>query len=106
MKTMPDFSQEAQWRNVLPELSQMAVDLGLVNGWSGKPASWTPYHALTVLGHLQATAFAAALLPLISVKDDWLSDRLPDIWAQIHRLAKRQSGQTCQSECLSGLCLG
>lgn len=87
MRMMPDFSQEALWRNVLPELSQMAVDPGLVNGWPGQPASWAPYHALTVLGHLQATAFAAALLPLISMKDDWLSDRLPDIWAQMGPVA-------------------
>lgn len=83
MKMMPDFSQESQWRNALPELSQMATDPGLVNGWPGQPASWAPYHALTVLGHLRAAAFAAALLPLITVKDDWLSDRLPDIWAQM-----------------------
>jgi hypothetical protein len=83
MKMMPDFSQEAQWRHVLPELSQMATDPGLVKGWPGQPASWAPYHALTVLGHLQAAACAADLLPLITIKDDWLSDRLPDIWAQM-----------------------
>lgn len=61
----------------------MATDPGLVNGWPGEKAGWAPYHALTLLGHLEEPDFAAGLLDLLLVENDWLSDRLPDVWAQM-----------------------
>lgn len=79
----PHLSRRGKWRKVLPELSQMATDPGLVNGWPGENASWSPYHALTLLGHLQDPDFAAGLLDLLLVENDWLCDRLPDVWAQM-----------------------
>jgi hypothetical protein len=79
----PYLSHRGKWRRVGQELSQMATDPGLVNGWPGEKASWAPYHALTLLGHLEEPDFAAGLLDLLLVENDWLSDRLPDVWAQM-----------------------
>jgi hypothetical protein len=76
-------SRKSKWQKVLPELGQLAADPGLLNGWPGEKASWAPYHALTLLGHLQDPGYAAGLLDLLLVENDWLSDRLPDIWAQM-----------------------
>jgi hypothetical protein len=76
-------SRLSNWRSVLPELSQMATDPGLVNGWPGEKASWAPYHALILLGRLQDPGFADGLMALIPVEDDWLSDLLPGVWAQM-----------------------
>lgn len=79
----PRLSGKGKWRKVLPELSQMATDAGLVNGWPGEKASWAPYHALALLGRLQNPDFAANLLDLLLVENDWLTDRLPGVWAQM-----------------------
>lgn len=76
-----------QWHTVLPELCQMAIDPGLVNGWPGETASWAPYHALTLLERLRPHQYAGDLLALLEIKDDWLTDRLPHIWAQMGPLA-------------------
>jgi hypothetical protein len=72
-----------RWRLVIPELVRMVLDEGLFHGWPGEPASWAPYHALHVLGHLQAHAHAGEFWALLDQEDDWLSDRLPWVWAQM-----------------------
>lgn len=79
----PHLRRKRKWRKVLPELSKMATDPGLIHGWPGEKASWAPYHALTLLGHVGNPEIAADLLALLDVEDDWLTDRLPDVWAQI-----------------------
>ena len=79
----PHLARMSKWRKVLPELSQMVTDPGLLHGWPGEKASWAPYHALTLFGQAQQPEFAAGLLDLLLEEDDWLSDRLPDVWAQI-----------------------
>jgi hypothetical protein len=56
-------------------------DPGLLNGWPGETASWASYHALHLLGELQVHSAAAPLLTLAGLDNDWLSDRLPAIWA-------------------------
>jgi hypothetical protein len=73
----------SQWRPAIPELVRMVFDQGLLNGWPGEPASWAPYHALYMLGHLQAHSHADQLWALLNQEDDWLSDRLPWVWSQM-----------------------
>lgn len=79
----PQLRRKRKWRKALPELIKMATDPGLIHGWPGEKASWAPYHALTLLGHVGNPEVAASLLALLGVENDWLSDRLPDVWAQI-----------------------
>jgi hypothetical protein len=79
----PYLSNRAKWAKVLPELTQMAIDPGLVNGWPGEKASWAPYHALNVLAYVRDPEPAAALLALLQMENDWLTDRLPEVWAKM-----------------------
>jgi hypothetical protein len=79
----PHLARKSKWRKVLSELAQMATDPGLINGWPGERASWAPYHALTLLGQYPAAEYAADLLTLLAEENDWLSDRLPAVWAQL-----------------------
>jgi len=74
---------ESEWRSAIPDLVRMTLDEGLLNGWPGETSSWAPYHALHILGHLGAHQVAGHLLALMNVPNDWLSDRLPSIWAQM-----------------------
>jgi len=69
-----------KWRPAVEDLVQIALDEGLLNGWPGKPASWAPYHALNILGHLRAHDVAGQLFPLFEQENDWLSDRLAVMW--------------------------
>ncbi len=73
----------AKWRPTIPELARMALDEGLLEGWPGEPASWAPYHALRMLGHLRAHEQAGPLLALLDRQNDWLSDQLIPVWAQM-----------------------
>ncbi|MBU0491438.1 MAG: hypothetical protein KKB13_06275 [Chloroflexi bacterium] len=79
----PAAQDAARWQPALPELARMALDEGLLHGWPGEPASWTPYYALHLLGRLRAAEEAGRLLALLDQPDDWLSDRLPTVWAQM-----------------------
>jgi hypothetical protein len=72
-----------KWRPAIPELGQMVFDEGLLEGWPGEAASWGSYHALHLLGHLQAHEYAEKLLALLGRENDWLSDRLAVVWAQM-----------------------
>jgi hypothetical protein len=69
-----------KWRPAVEGLVQMALDEGLLNGWPGEPASWAPYHALNMLGHLRAHDVTGRLFPLFEQENDWLSDRLAVVW--------------------------
>ncbi|NOH02861.1 MAG: hypothetical protein HND47_13335 [Chloroflexi bacterium] len=63
----------------------MALDPGLLHGWPSEPASWAPWHAIHALGNLQAWDSAPALAQLADMENDWLSDHLPHIWADMGR---------------------
>ena len=73
----------AKWRPATGDLLRMVFDEGLLDGWPGDKPSWAPYHALHMLGHLRAYEFAGRLFPLMDRENDWLSDRLPLVWAAI-----------------------
>jgi hypothetical protein len=71
------------WRKHVPALTRMALDPGLLNGWPTEKASWAPWHAIHVLGTLQSWESAPALAKLADIENDWLSDHLPHIWADM-----------------------
>lgn len=73
----------ARWTPALPDVARMTLDEGLLAGWPGEPSAWAPYHALHLLGALRAGDYAARLVALARRENDWLSDRLPEVWAQI-----------------------
>jgi hypothetical protein len=73
----------AWWRPAIPDLVRMVLDEGLLHGWPGEAPSWAPYHALHVLGYLRAHEVAGQLLALPDQKNDWLSDKLPTVWARM-----------------------
>lgn len=78
-----DKTDYALWRKHIPALTRMALDPGLLNGWPTEKASWTPWHAIHALGELQAWESAPALAKLADLENDWLSDHLPHIWAEM-----------------------
>ena len=71
------------WAPWADDLARMTFDEGLLNGWPGEAASWAPYHALELLGMLKAHPWAANLCSLVDRENDWLSDRLPEVWANM-----------------------
>ena len=73
----------SKWRPAIGDLARMALDDGLLNGWPGERASWAPYHALNMLGYLRAHQVAGGLFPLFGQENDWLSDRLAEMWGQM-----------------------
>jgi hypothetical protein len=75
-----DLKHWAPWAN---DLGRMTLDEGLLNGWPGEAASWAPYHALELLGILKAHPWAANLCSLVDHENDWLSDRLPEVWVNM-----------------------
>ncbi|MBI3152710.1 MAG: hypothetical protein HYZ21_11295 [Chloroflexi bacterium] len=88
LKRSHQFANEAelmQWKKYIPALTRMALDPGLLNGWPSEAASWAPWHAIHALGELEAWESAPALAPLADLENDWLSDHLPHIWADMGR---------------------
>ena len=83
-----DKAESEQWKKFIPNLTRMALDPGLLNGWPSDASSWAPWHAIHVLGILQAWESAPALAPLADLENDWLSDHLPHIWADMGREAE------------------
>lgn len=86
LKRSHDFADEAewsQWKKFIPALTRMALDPGLLSGWPAEAASWAPWHAIHALGNLQAWESAPALASLADLENDWLSDHLPHIWADM-----------------------
>lgn len=86
-----DFADEQEylhWKKFMPALTRMALDPGLLHGWPSESASWAPWHAIHALGNLQAWESAPALAELADLEDDWLSDHLPHIWADMGREAE------------------
>ncbi len=78
-----DKTEYMQWRRHIPALTRMALDPALLHGWPSEAASWAPWHAIHMLGALQAWESAPALAPLADIENDWLSDHLPHIWAEM-----------------------
>lgn len=72
-----------QWKKFVPALTRMALDPGLLDGWPSDKASWAPWHAIHALGNLRAWESAPALAGLADLENDWLSDHLPHIWADM-----------------------
>lgn len=83
-----DYARYAPWRRAVPDLVRMALDPGLLNGWPGEGAGWASLHALELLGHIGDAAAGPPLLALLDCENDWLSDRLPDVWGQMGRGAE------------------
>ena len=77
--------EHTQWKKNIPALTRMALDPGLLNGWPSEKASWAPWHAIHTLGNLKAWESAPALAQLANLENDWLSDHLPHIWAEMGR---------------------
>ena len=75
--------ERAAWQAFVPELERMVFDETLLNGWPGDPTSWAPWHALHLLGALRARDSARRLVDLFNHPNDWLSDCLPRVWAQM-----------------------
>lgn len=75
--------KDLRWKKAIPALARMALDPGLLSGWPGESASWAPWHAIHLLGLLEAWEFAPALAQLADLEDDWLSDHLPHTWADM-----------------------
>jgi hypothetical protein len=65
------------------EVLAVTLDPGLLDGWPGEAQSWAPYHALHLLGFRSSFEVAGQLLPLLDQPNDWLSDQLPGVWAQM-----------------------
>jgi len=82
-KTVAAARQAERWRSAVPDLLRMCLDEGLLAGWPGEPASWAPGHALVLLGVLGHHESIAQLASLTRRPDDWLSDLLPGVWAQM-----------------------
>lgn len=81
-----DFADEQEylsWKKFIPALTRMALDPGLLHGWPADRPSWAPWHAIHALGNLQAWESAPALAELADLEDDWVSDHLPHIWADM-----------------------
>jgi hypothetical protein len=71
------------WRKYIPALTRMGLDPALLGGWPSENPSWAPWHAIHALGALQAWESAPALAELADRDNDWLSDHLPHIWADM-----------------------
>lgn len=78
-----DETEHIQWKKHIPALTRMALDPGLLSGWPSEKFSWAPWHAIHVLGNLHAWESAPALASLANLENDWLSDHLPHIWAEM-----------------------
>ena len=75
--------KDESWESAVPDLERMVFDEGLLEGWPGESASWAPYHALHLLGYLKVHQVASQLKSLSKLENDWLSDQLPSVWAQM-----------------------
>ncbi|HNT77622.1 MAG TPA: hypothetical protein PKH77_21620, partial [Anaerolineae bacterium] len=83
-----DYARYGPWRRAVSDLLRMALDPGLLNGWPGESAGWASLHALELLGHIGDAAAGPPLFALLDCENDWLSDRLPDVWGQMGRGAE------------------
>jgi len=79
---------DPKWKRAIPALTRMALDPGLLNGWPAENASWASWHAIHILGLLEAWESAPALAELVDLENDWLSDHLAHIWADMGRDAE------------------
>lgn len=67
----------------IPALTRMTLDPALLNGWPGDKASWAPWYSLHMLAELQAVESAYALGELADMENDWLTDNLAHVWADM-----------------------
>lgn len=90
-------TEAAQWKKHIPALTRMALDPGLLNGWPSEKASWAPWHAIHALGSMEVWESAPALAALANLENDWLSDHLPHIWADMGKLVEPSLWITLES---------
>src|SRR5689334_2360667 len=67
----------------VPDLVRMARDRALNTSPGDSDAVWAPIHALTALASLEASAYAAELVPLFDVDSEWFGENLPDILGKV-----------------------
>ncbi len=67
----------------IPALTRMTLDPALLHGWPGDKASWAPWYSLHMLAELQAVESAYALGELADMENDWLTDHLAHVWADM-----------------------
>lgn len=112
-KRIQDEAQKNQslWRSSLADVARIATDPGLLLGWPGEPASWAPWHAVHLLGALQADDYAEQMITILKNENDWLGDVLPHVWGQMGANAEpplwkhtdHRSNREARSITLSGL---
>jgi hypothetical protein len=71
------------WQLHEKDLARMVVDPGLLQEWPGLPAAWSPAYALRILELLRSSQAGINLAVLADSPDDWLSHRLPAVWAAL-----------------------
>jgi hypothetical protein len=71
------------WEKHIPALTRMALDPALLNGWPSDKSSWVPWYAMHMLSELEATESAYALGELADMENDWLTDHLAHVWADM-----------------------
>lgn len=80
VSSLEGFAEELVWEDAEArrELVRMATDPGLFGTWRGKPESWAPYHAMTMLALLDAHELIGELRPIVDPTDwdDWYGDHL------------------------------
>ncbi len=104
-------ADQAIWQPLLPDLLSLVFEPNLLHGWPADPSAWAPWHALHLLGLLQARSSATALLGLMDDPDDWLSDCLPAVWAKMGLEVQSQlwrvlDNPTRSEQQRSQICLG
>lgn len=77
-----------RWISQVPALERMTLDPGLLDGWPGEAPSWAPWHALQLLGALEAWQSIPTLATLSGCPNDWLADLLSEIWARMGMAAE------------------
>jgi hypothetical protein len=77
-----------RWISQIPALERMVLDPGLLEGWPGEAPSWAPWHALQLLGALEAWQSIPTLAALSGRPNDWLADLLSEVWARMGMAAE------------------
>ena len=72
----------ARGSSAVPALIDLATDETLRDE-AGVPESWSPIHAIRLLGELEAAEAVDVLIPFLRLDDDWLNEYLPQALGRI-----------------------